>query len=94
MKGILWGGLTIGLTGLAFWIILGPWFPDSTIAMGIVWAFFAAPSVGGLWMLYMAIRHEQRPWRIVLLAFFPYTFVWYYFDRVRQGKHITRRSTA
>ena len=45
-------------------------------------------------MMYMAIRHEKRPLPIILLAFLPYTFLWYYFERVKPQKHLPRESTA
>jgi len=34
-------------------------------------------------MLYMVIRHERRIKPYVLLAFIPYFFLGYYFERVR-----------
>ncbi len=37
-------------------------------------------------MLYMAIRYEKHPLPMVLLAFVPFAFFWYYFERVRPGK--------
>ncbi len=55
----------------------------------ILFAFvilFAVPPIGAFWMMYMSIRHEKSPLPLVLLAFIPFTFLWYYFDRVRPGK--------
>jgi hypothetical protein len=37
--------------------------------------------VGGLWMAYQAIRYELQPVRFVLLAFLPFSFIWYYYER-------------
>lgn len=37
--------------------------------------------VGGLWMIYQAIRYEVRPGRFVALAFLPLSFIWYYYER-------------
>ena len=49
-------------------------------------ALFAIPPVGAFWMMYMSIRYEKNPFPMVMLAFVPYTFLWYYFERVRPGK--------
>jgi uncharacterized membrane protein YqjE len=50
-------------------------------------ALFVIPPLGAFWMIYMSIRYEKRPLPLVLLAFLiPFTFVWYYFERVRAGK--------
>ena len=46
-------------------------------------ALFGIPPLGAFWMIYMSIRHEKNPLPIVLLAFIPFTFLWYYFERVR-----------
>jgi hypothetical protein len=37
--------------------------------------------IASLWMIYQAIRYELRPWRFVLLAFVPLSFIWYYYER-------------
>ncbi len=47
---------------------------------------FAVPPIGAFWMMYMAIRHENSPFPLILLACVPYASVWYYFDRVRTNK--------
>ena len=42
----------------------------------------AGGALGAFWMIYMAIRHEKHPISMVLLAaFVPYSFLWYYLDR-------------
>ena len=41
----------------------------------------------GIWMLYQAIRYEAKPLRYVLLiAFVPLAYVWYYVERYRPRK--------
>ncbi len=56
---------------------------------------FAIPPLGAFWMMYVAIRYEERPLPMILLAVFvPFTFVWYYFARVRPGKVRRSRSFA
>jgi len=37
--------------------------------------------IGCLWMFYQAVRYELRPLRFVLLAFLPFSFIWYYYER-------------
>lgn len=48
-------------------------------------ALFVIPSMGALWMMYMSVRYENSPLGMVLLAaFVPFAFLWYYFERVRR----------
>ena len=59
---------------------------------GIV-LLFGIPPAGAFWMIYVAIRYEKNPLPMVLLAFLvPFTFVWYYFERVRPGKLVKNRN--
>jgi hypothetical protein len=44
---------------------------------------FGISPLGSFWMLFMAIRYEKHPLKYVLLAFIPYYFLAYYFERVR-----------
>ncbi len=37
-------------------------------------------------MMYKVIRCERNPLPLILLSFLPFTFLWYYFERVRSGK--------
>ena len=42
--------------------------------------------VGGLWAIYRCIRYEKTPWRyIAIVVFIPFGFLWYYFEKYRQG---------
>jgi hypothetical protein len=50
--------------------------------------------VGAFWMMYMSIRHEKSPLPMVMLAFIPFTFLWYYFERFRAGKLRRNRNSA
>jgi hypothetical protein len=88
IKILLWIGVAV--TGLAFWMVVSPWFPKDPGIEFLVLVFFSMPAMGAFWMLYVAIRNERHPLPIVLLAFLPYTFLWYYSERVRHGKHKTR----
>jgi hypothetical protein len=66
--------------------------PESNPAVlfALVVLFTILP-VGAFWMMYMSIRHEKSPLPMLLLAFIPFTFVWFYFERVRPGKLIGNR---
>ena len=90
MRLLLWILLGLGGTALAAWMVTGPWFPTSPVAMVLAFAFFGAPSLGGFWMVYMVIRHEKSPAPMIALAFVPFSFLWYYFERVKYGTHISR----
>jgi hypothetical protein len=59
----------------------------STSFIDVIFAFGSFVShIGCLWMLYQAVRYEIRPVRFVLLAFLPFSFVWYYFERYSRRK--------
>ncbi|MGE0407005.1 MAG: hypothetical protein AB7O65_11960 [Candidatus Korobacteraceae bacterium] len=57
-------------------------------------ALFGIPPVGALWMIYLAIRHEKNPFPMVLLALIPFSFLWYYFERVHLVKLDRNRNSA
>ena len=68
--------------------------PPTGLALFALWVLFAIPTFGAFWMMYMAVRYEREPVSLILLAIFiPFTFVWYYFERVRPRKvHPVRNS--
>ncbi len=68
-------------------IVTGGQAPEShpLTLFGLV-MLFGIPPVGSFWMMYVSIRYERKPLPILLLAFIPFTFLWYYFERVRPGK--------
>lgn len=57
-----------------------------------LFVLFALPPAGSFWMMYISIRYEKTPLPMILLAFIPFTFLWYYFERVRPGKLRRRRN--
>jgi hypothetical protein len=73
----------LSLTAFAASVVFGTWFPKTTVAMGALIAFFVCAPLGTLWMLYDCAIREKPTFIYFLLAFIPYAFVWYYFDRVR-----------
>jgi hypothetical protein len=94
MKLLLWVLLGLAVTGLAFWMVTTSGIPRNPFSVFLFVAVYAVAPVGAFWMLYVAIRNERHPLPIILLAFLPYSFLWYYFERVRPGKHRTRVLTT
>jgi len=84
----------VGIVTLAFafWVVVVAPIrsPLSTPLMLVLILVFGVPPMGSFWMLYNAVRYERQPFPIVLLAFLPFSFIWYYFERVRNGRHLTR----
>jgi hypothetical protein len=94
MKLFLW--ILVGLVTIAIaaWIITANEGPQNPFLLALVVIVFCVPPIGGLWMMYVSIRYEKHPLRMILLAYFvPYAFLWYYFERVRPGKHVRRNDT-
>jgi hypothetical protein len=61
--------------------------PENPLVLIVVFLIYAVGPLGAFWMLYMAIRYERHPLPMILLAFLPYSFLWYYFERVHPKKH-------
>lgn len=88
------GGFTAVIAGLALIFLSGRGqIPESNpVVMLLLILLFASAPLGSFWMMYMSIRYEKSPLPMVALALFvPFTFLWYYFERVRPGK-LTRFS--
>ena len=85
MKLLLYVAAGLLAVGVAFLLIARNQIPaDNPIVITAIIALFGVPPIGSFWMMYMSIRHEKNPLPMVLLAIFiPFTFVWYYFERVR-----------
>jgi len=72
---------------LAVILLVGNKTPDtSPFILFLFVALFGIPPFGAFWMMYMSIRYEKNPLPLIVLAFLPFTFLWYYFERVRPGK--------
>lgn len=89
---ILFGFLVLGAALLL--IVRGPAPESSPSILFAFVALFALPPFGAFWMMYMAIRYEKNPFPMILLALIPFTFVWFYFERVRRGKLLGQRDLA
>jgi hypothetical protein len=69
---------------LISWVFWGTWTPKGAVSMTLVALLFGVHPFGAFWMIYECSRREKVPLGFVLLAFVPYTFLWYYFERVRK----------
>ena len=88
MKLFPWIILGFLVAGLAFWAVMSSGVPQNPLLIFLVVGVFVIQPFGAFWMLYMSIRHEKHPLPMMLLAFIPYSFLWYYFERVRPAKHL------
>jgi len=84
MKRIFWPALLVLTTAFGYWAIFTPWFHEG-IGAQLLLLYGAFHPIGAFWMIYMSLRFEKKPVPYVLLAFVPYSFLWYYFERVRPG---------
>ena len=81
--------------GAALLLIVRGQPPESSPAIQFAFvAVFAVPPFGAFWMMYVAIRYEKNPFPMILIALIPFTFVWFYFERVRRGKLLGQRDLA
>lgn len=86
-KALLWIVVGLLVTGIAFWMITTEQGGGNPAVVFLVVVIFAVPPIGAFWMLYMSIRYEKNIFPVVLMALFPYGFLWYYLERVRTGKY-------
>lgn len=87
MRVLRWVFPGFGVTGLVFWAITRPWFPSPVIGFILYGAIVAVATVGTFWMMYAAVRFEKNPLPFILLAFVPFTSLWYYFERIKPAKY-------
>ena len=96
MKLLLYVAAGFLALGLAVLVITRGHAPASNpLMLFAIVALFLVPPLGAFWMVYMSVRYEKAPLPLVLLAFFiPFTFVWYYFERVRARKLQRERNST
>ena len=72
--------------------IVGPYLGTSNNRdfIGMVLSGQSLALLGGLWMIYQALRYEVRPARYCAAAILPFTFVWYYIERYRLREGLQR----
>ena len=94
VKLLLYIALGFVVLGVAALLITRGQAPESNPA--VLFAFvtlFAIPPLGAL-MMYVSIRYEKNPFPMVLLALLiPFSFLWFYFERVRPGKLARNRES-
>lgn len=86
MRLILTVCVGLSILGVAGWVLSASQAPNNSPIFFVIFVVFMIPPIGGLWMVYVSIRYETRPWPMILLALLPYSFVWYYFERYRLVK--------
>jgi hypothetical protein len=75
------------LTMVFFYPFKHPFIEEIGRASVVVVPILFLQPICGMWMLYQAIRYEAKPLPYILLvAFVPFSYVWYYFERVRPRK--------
>jgi hypothetical protein len=94
MKLFLWVLLGLTAAGTVFWMVASASVPRNPLVIAVFIAVFTAGPIGAFWMMYVSIRHEKHPLPMVVLAFLPYSFLWYYAERVRPKKHIADKRYA
>lgn len=90
MKTPIWILPIAALNAVALWIVAGPAAFEGTLAATLAGLFFLGAGLGGLWMIFVAIRHESKPLPYVFVAFMPFVFLWYYFEcyRGKSSHHV------
>jgi hypothetical protein len=82
MRIVLWIALGFLIIALASWLAVGPAVSNRLLLILVI-PVFVIPPFGAFWMMYSAARYEEHPLPMILMAFVPYAFLWYYFDRLR-----------
>ena len=80
--------LSLAVIVFGAWVTVGPWHRMGAVETGLTIIILSAHTPGAFWMLYHCIRYEQHPFPYILLAFVPYAFLWYYFERVKEQRDI------
>lgn len=87
MKVIFYSSIVIALNTMLAWLTWSHYSSTNFYVITMVALLFIVPNLGTIWMLYTAVRFEKKPLFFILLAFVPYAFAWYYFERVKPGRH-------
>jgi hypothetical protein len=82
-----WVLISGGATVAAAWFILGSSGPFRRACLGLAVVVFGLHPFGALWMMHHSVRYERQPLPFVAPSLVPYTFVAYYFKRVRKAGH-------
>jgi hypothetical protein len=100
VKRLVWISLGIlsfalGVTIVFFYPFKHPLKDELGSASVVILPLLALQAFCGLWMLYHAIRYETKPVPCIFLAaFVPFSYIWYYIERVRPLEQARARNRA
>ena len=83
MRTLLHVLIALALTCIAIFTVISSWYPKNAAEMFAAGAYVAFASIGQWWMIFMIVRQERKMWRLIWVALLPFSFIWYYFERVR-----------
>lgn len=94
-----WILFAVCLTGFEVWAVFSRTGPmnltSHPVLLPLILLAFTASGLGGWWMLFMILRHEKGMFPIILAPLLiPNSFLWYYFERIKPGKRVSREQPA
>jgi hypothetical protein len=82
-----------GLTMVFFYPFKHPFIVEIGRAAAVIMPVLFLQPFCGIWMLYQVIRYEAKPLPyVILVAFVPFSYVWYYIERVRPRNRLARKA--
>ena len=88
MKLLIWVVSGIWVAAVSFWLVTVTEANPISVAVFVV--IDIAATVGALWMMEVVVREEKQPCRMIWLVILPFSFLWYYFERVRRWREPAR----
>jgi len=89
---VRWVSVQIIVAAAAFMLATKSTSWVEAFALGVFVSITVIAAVGAFWMIWAAVRHDHPIPKVILAAFVPFAFVWYYLkrgSRVERG-HLTR----
>jgi len=94
MPVVRWVSIQIAVAAAAFMLVAKSTQPTwvEAFAAGVFVSLTLVATVGAFWMIWAAFRHDHPIPKVILAAFVPFAFVWYYSQRASQVErgHLTR----
>ncbi|MBI3664151.1 MAG: hypothetical protein HY234_14025 [Acidobacteria bacterium] len=69
---------------LTFLLMAIPGLARNEVVLFLLFVLVSSAVLGVYWMLYQVIRFERKMVPLVIFAFVPFGFVWYYLERFRK----------
>jgi hypothetical protein len=69
-----------------------PSLMQNSYVVGCLALLIVLQDIGAFWMVYQAVRYEERQVRYAILAFIPFIFIWYSLVRVPLRKQFQSNS--